>query len=215
MHFDLESSGEHVLRVNNTSKGVAEICDQIQLVYCQKNMDKKLAFQLRGRLGFADTHLHGRFGALLMKHRLIDHAYGSTTQVSDELFHVLTALLIRTRDSKAKEVKVSPTARKYIIYIAASYESGTGGIGGVSIGSNGSVVSWFSHQLTERICIVHGSGESLGSKELCIPLFSLPGERVCERAYFPDTSDIPTIQLAVVLCDFLSFSLMSTSVIYF
>ena len=55
----------------------------------------------------------------------------------------------------------------------------------------------------------------LGSKELCIPLFSLPGERVCERAYFPDTSDIPTIQLAVVLCDFLSFSLMSTSVIYF
>ena len=47
---------------------------------------------------------------------------------------------------------------------------------------------------------------SLGSKELCIPLFSLPGERVCERAYFPDTSDIPTIQLDVVLCVFLSFS---------
>ena len=90
VHFDLESSGEHVLRVNNTSKGVAEICDQIQLVYCQKNMDKKLAFQLRGRLGFADTHLHGRFGALLMKHRLIDHAYGSTTQVSDELFTVIS-----------------------------------------------------------------------------------------------------------------------------
>ena len=45
----------------------------------------------------------------------------------------------------------------------------------------------------------------LGSKELCIPLFSLPGERVCERAYFPDTSDIPTIQLDVVLCVFLSF----------
>ena len=55
----------------------------------------------------------------------------------------------------------------------------------------------------------------LGSKALCIPLFSLPGERVCVRAYFPDTSDIPTIQLVVALCDFLSFSLMSTSVIYF
>ena len=65
------------------------------------------------------------------------------------------------RDSKAKEVKVSPTAHKYIIYIAASYESGAGGIGGVSIGSNGSVVSWFSHQLTERICIVLGSGEKV------------------------------------------------------
>ena len=33
VHFDLESSGEHILRVNNTSKRVTEICDQIQLVF--------------------------------------------------------------------------------------------------------------------------------------------------------------------------------------
>ena len=32
----------------------------------------------------------------------------------------------------------------------------------------------------------------LGSKVLCLPLFSWPGERVCERGYFPVTSDIPT-----------------------
>ena len=144
VHFDLESSGEHVLRVNNASKRAAEICDQIQLVFREKKMDNKLALQLRGRLGFADTFLHGRFGALLMKH-LIDHAYSSSINVSEELFHVLTALFIRMRDNKAKEVRVSSTDYKYILHTDASYENGTGGIGGVLIDSSGSVVRWFSH----------------------------------------------------------------------
>ncbi len=158
VHFDLESSGEHVLRVNNASKRAAEICDQIQLVFREKKMDNKLALQLRGRLGFADTFLHGRFGALLMKH-LIDHAYSSSINVSEELFHVLTALFIRMRDNKAKEVRVSSTDYKYILHTDASYENGTGGIGGVLIDSSGSVVRWFSHQLTEKICFALGAGD--------------------------------------------------------
>ena len=107
-------------------------------------MDKKLALQLRGRLGFADTYLHGRFGALLMKH-LIDHAYSSTTQVSDELLHVLIALFVRLQDNKAKEIKVSTTDQKFLIYTYASYEQGAGGIGGVLVDSNGAVVNWCFH----------------------------------------------------------------------
>ena len=64
----------------------------------------------------------------------------------------------------------------------------------------------FSIRWSNDLKVSDGGEICLGSKELCIPLFSLPGERVCERAYFPDTSDIPTIQLDVVLCVFLSFS---------
>ena len=175
VHFDLESSGDCILRVNNTSKRVEEICDQIQLVFREKKMDKKLALQLRGRLGFADTYLHGRFGALLMKH-LIDHAYGSTTQVSDELFHVLTALFIRLRDNKAKEVKVSLTDHRYVLYTDASYENGTGGIGGVLIDSCGNVVSWFGHQLTARVCKALGSDDKatlIYELELVAAIFGL------------------------------------------
>ena len=181
VHFDLESSGEHILRVNNTCKRVTEICDQIQLVFRDKKMDKKLALQLRGRLGFADTYLHGRFGALLMKH-LIDHAYSSTTQVSDELFHVLTALFIRLRDNKAKEVKISPTNHKYLIYTDASYEDGAGGIGGVLIDSSGCVVSWFSHPMDQCICKALGATEketikSMNSSWLLLFLVSQFGVR--------------------------------------
>ena len=175
VHFDLESSGEHVLRVNNTSKRVTEICDQIPLVFREKKMDKKLALQLRGRLGFADTYLHGRFGALLMKH-LIDHAYSSTTQVSDELFHVLTALFIRLRDNKAKEVKISPANHTYLIYTDASYEDGTGGIGGVLIDSCGCVVSWFSHPMNQSICKALGATEKetiIYELELVAAIFGL------------------------------------------
>ena len=175
VHFDLESSGDHVLRINNTTKRVAEICDQIQLVFREKKMDKKLALQLRGRLGFADTFLHGRFGALLMKH-LIDHAYSSSTAVSEELFHVLTALFIRMRDNKAKEVKVSSSDYKYILYTDASYENCTGGIGGVLIDSSGRVASWFSHQLTEKICLALGAGDKatiIYELELVAAIFGL------------------------------------------
>lgn len=175
VHFDLDSSGDRVLRVNNTAKRVAEICEQIQLVFHARKMDKKLALQLRGRLGFADTYLHGRFGALLMKH-LIDHAYSSTTQVSDELLHVLTALFVRLQDNKAKEIKVSTTDQKFLIYTDASYEQGAGGIGGVLVDSNGAVVNWFSHQLSEDVCKLFGSGEKetiIYELELVAAIFAL------------------------------------------
>ena len=175
VRFDLESSGDGLLRVNNTEKRVAEICDQIQMVFQKKKMDKKLALQLRGRLGFADTYLHGRFGALLMKH-LIDHAYGTTSQVSDELFHVLTALYVRLRDNKAKEVKISHTEQRFVLYTDASYENKQGGIGGVLIDSYGRVVSWFSHHLSERTCLAFGADEKetvIYELELVAAIFGL------------------------------------------
>ena len=63
------------------------------------------------------------------------------------------------RDNKPKEVKVASSDCKYILYTDASYESGTGGIGGVLIDSTGSVANWFSHQLTEGICLALGAGD--------------------------------------------------------
>ena len=79
--------------------------------------------------------------------------------MSDEPSHVLTALFIRLRDKKAKEVKISPANHKYLIYTDASYEDGTGGIGGVLIDSCGCVVSWFSHPINRRICEALGASE--------------------------------------------------------
>ncbi len=175
VHFDLESSGERILRVNNTAKRVAEICGQIQLVFQERKLDKKLALQLRGRLGFADTYLHGRFGALLMKH-LIDHAYSSTTQVTEELQHVLTALFVRLQDNKPKEVKAATANHKYIIYTDASFEHNEGGIGGVLIDPSGCVVSWFSHRLSKDVCKLFGSDQKetiIYELELVAAVFAL------------------------------------------
>ena len=38
-------------------------------------------------------------------------------------------------------------------------KNGTGGIGGVLIDSSGRMASWFSHQLTEKICLALGVGD--------------------------------------------------------
>ena len=39
---------------------------------------------LRGKLGFADSFLHGRLGLMFLK-QLSDHAYGRSTKLSPEL----------------------------------------------------------------------------------------------------------------------------------
>ena len=58
------------------------------------------------------------------------------------------------------------------------------------------------------ICILgRRLSKRMGSKALCLPLFSLPGERVCERAYFPVTSDIPTRNNLQLSCVGVSFFL--------
>ena len=59
---------------------------------------------------------------LLVYHFQLRKFYSSSIAVSEELFHVLTALFIRMRDNKAKEVKVCFSDYKYILYTDASYK---------------------------------------------------------------------------------------------
>ena len=55
-------------------------------------------------------------------------------------------------------------------------KNGTGGIGGVLIDSSGRVASWFSHQLTEKICLALGVGDKatiIYELELVAAIFGL------------------------------------------
>lgn len=71
--FNLELSSERILSVSDTESRVCDLTIQIDHVLETRTLSRPDALKLRGRLGFADSFLHGRLGALLLK-RLVDHA---------------------------------------------------------------------------------------------------------------------------------------------
>ena len=115
-------------------------------------MDKSSCLTLRGKLGFADSFLHGRLGSLLLK-RLSEHAYGRTSKLDEELVSSLNAMAKRLQVGEAKSVKAT-SKQRWFIYTDASYEpeTKTGGLGGVLLDASGKLVSWFGVALSEDVC---------------------------------------------------------------
>jgi hypothetical protein len=70
-------------------------------------LEKQSARVLRGKLGFADSFLHGRLGALLLK-QLSEHAYGRTAKMPGELVMSLNMMLQRLCNGRPTEVNAMP-----------------------------------------------------------------------------------------------------------
>lgn len=84
---------------------------------------KALAWRCGGKLGFADSFLHGRLGSLLLK-RLSEHAYGRTSKLDEELVSSLNAMVKRLEVGEAKSVKAT-SKQRWFVYTDASYEPET------------------------------------------------------------------------------------------
>ena len=100
-------------------------------------MNRHDSLKLRGRLGFADSFLHGRLRSLVLK-RLIDHAYSFTNTVDDELAQLLEFMLERLKKASPKKVDAS-TVKEWSVFTDTSYnmEGKVSGLGGVLVDSNG------------------------------------------------------------------------------
>ena len=84
VQFDLASSGERVLAVRNTEQRVQDLQALIASTLQAGELCKQEALILRGKLGFADSFLHGRLGLLVLK-QLSEHAYSRSAKLSSEL----------------------------------------------------------------------------------------------------------------------------------
>ena len=82
---------------------LADLVRQLGDVVKKRSLNRQDALRLRGRLGFADAFLHGRLGALVLK-RLVDHAYGSTAAVDDDLAGILEMMILRLQTAGPKTV---------------------------------------------------------------------------------------------------------------
>ena len=157
VEFDLKRSGERVLTIKNTEQRVQDITAMISSTLDDGTLSKQSALVLRGKLGFADSCLHGRLGALLLK-QLSEHAFGRTSKLSKELR--LSLEMMSQRLQLGKPRTIGPTAFvQWFVYTDAAYEPETksGGLGAVLVNHAGECVSWFGFNLDEKTCVEFGA----------------------------------------------------------
>ena len=182
--FDLSSSLDGVLMIKNTESRLAELCGNIESILSSRKLSKLDTMRLRGRLGFADGFLHGRLGALLLK-RLMEHAYGNTPDVDDDVAFALGLMLDRLKNAGPKKVG-KQSVLEWFVFTDAAYEAETetGGLGAVLVNSDGSCKCWFGLQLTSDQCEIFGSknkGTIIYELEL---LAACPLQLSCGRTFW-------------------------------
>ncbi len=74
--------------VANTEARKKEVGEMIESALLRCKLSKPEALVLRGKLGFADSFVHGRLGSLVLK-KLAEHAYGRTAKLDDDLVFFL------------------------------------------------------------------------------------------------------------------------------
>ena len=159
VEFDFSRSEQGILHVCNTQARRDELVKQISDAVAKGCLGKHETLVLRGRLGFADSFLHGRLGKLVLK-KLVDHAYGKSSRMEPDLVVALKAMVDRLQLAGPRRV-TSGNAKQWCIFTDASFEQsvGTGGIGGVLVDSASKVQQWFGIYLDEHVCKLFGSDD--------------------------------------------------------
>lgn len=167
VQLDFNRSESGLLRVCNTEERRVELVKQLRSAVARGSLEKQETLMLRGRLVFADSFMHGRLGKLVLK-RLIDHAYGCSKIIDDDLKCALVAMAQRLEDAKPREVTAFQVEQRFM-YTDASYEGEvrTGGLGGVLIDQSGDVVQWFGLAVEQEVC------DALGAQEKGMIIYEL------------------------------------------
>eukprot|EP00435_Cladocopium_sp_Y103_P071499 s101_g37.t1 len=176
VEFDFSRSGERILSIRNTEQRVQDLTAMISAVLVAGRLGKQDTLILRGKLGFADSFLHGRLGSLVLK-QLADHAYGKTSRLSSDLVLALSMMQHRLTVGKPREVTAKRLETWYV-YTDAAYEpeTCTGGIGGALFSVAGQCLGWFGFPLDSGMCHAFGASEKqtiIYELELCAAVLAL------------------------------------------
>jgi len=157
VQFDFSRSESGLMTISNTEARRQELLQQIDAALSRGTLEKQETLSLRGRLGFADSFMHGRVGKLTLKH-LVDHAYGPSKKLDPSLIVSLKAMSERLSSAKPRKV-TALRLKQWYIYTDASFEAGscTGGLGGVLVNEDAVVCAWFGIQLDTETCVQLGA----------------------------------------------------------
>jgi len=159
VQFDLSSSGERVLMVKNTEQRIADLLAMLHATLKSGELGKQDALILRGKLGFADSFLHGRLGLLILK-QLSEHAYGRSAKLRDELKVGLQAMIQRLSIC-APRIVSAQAMKQWFVFTDAAFEPELrcGGLGAALFNDLGECISWFGLPLDEAQCRRFGADD--------------------------------------------------------
>ena len=137
--FEIDQTGSGVLKVRNTSS--------LKEFLAAGVMTQKEAFQLRGRLQFAQAQFFGRLGRRCLN-EITKHAYSGRmklTVAAKERMEEFTKFLTAAQPRLVGQV----SCRTFIILTDAAFEKDTrtGGLGGVLLTGSGSALTRSSKQI--------------------------------------------------------------------
>ena len=152
VQFDLSSSGKKLLKICNTEQRVQDLLAMLHATLQAGELGKQDALILRGKLGFADSFLHGRLGLMVLK-QLAEHAYGRSAKLREELVVGLNAMVQRLTLCGPRVVSAK-AMKQWFVFSDAAYEPElrSGGLGAVLVADNGQCVEWFGLPLDESQC---------------------------------------------------------------
>lgn len=153
VEFDFHRSEARLASVCNTTARVEELLGLIDAALTSKALTRQESLVLRGKLGFADSYLHGRLGSYVLK-LLVEHAYAPGVQLGAQLGMALQFMSRRLRENAPLIVSAGHAANWYL-YTDASYEPDTksGGLGAVLVDNDGKVAKWFGVVLPRDVCL--------------------------------------------------------------
>ncbi|CAL1171678.1 unnamed protein product [Cladocopium goreaui] len=119
VEFDFHRSEARLASVCNTTARVEELLGLIDAALTSKALTRQESLVLRGKLGFADSYLHGRLGSYVLK-LLVEHAYAPGVQLGAQLGMALQFMSRRLRENAPLIVSAGHAANWYL-YTDASY----------------------------------------------------------------------------------------------
>ena len=157
VEFDLSMSEHRLLKIYNTEQRKIDLIAAITSAVECGELTKHDALVLRGRLGFADSSVHGRLGRLVLK-RLSEHAYSRQKKLDCDVQHALLAMKTRLEEGKPVTVSDQVLSQWYLYTDAAFHvETKTGGLEAVLVDQEGRCSQWFVFFLSTQDCELFGA----------------------------------------------------------
>ena len=152
VQFNLNDTPKGWFEICNTPKRTEDVLQLIDSTVSSGVLDKKNAQSLRGRLAFAYAQVFGLSGKVALQ-RISEHAFKQPfcQNVQQQLVNAL--LFLRSRLEKGTPRKVLRDVSNTFVVLsdASSEDDKSGGLGGVLVSSNKSLISWFSIKLSSEM----------------------------------------------------------------
>jgi hypothetical protein len=146
VQIDLGDSHLGAVTISNVASRVRELTATIDELLGRGMMSAAAMRTLRGRLVFAEAQIFGRLTSLHMKQlSRLENLVGEIS-IDSDLAESLKFLRDRVITGGPRRV-LSTVCRVFHLYTDACFESSDGGVGGVLIGGNGDVLSFFSEKV--------------------------------------------------------------------